>query len=240
LAATLVVSVAGSVFADTTDPHAPKQPDVNKPTVEQVFVVSSADVKPIGLPDAVSNDVKVGESMPTTPAEVVAALDKVISGGSFTSADIIINDKPLAEGQVAVTPVGVVPMTVSSDALKAAGVEKLVIEVPAKSTSFKGNPGATLRAKKDATVKVEGKDVAVKTGNWYGEPIVTAAWTSDAKTTLRLTIYGYENFFSAADVVLVDIQKVEAPAPASSGGGCNVGFAPLALLLAAPLFFLKK
>jgi Synergist-CTERM protein sorting domain-containing protein len=93
---------------------------------------------------------------------------------------------------------------------------------------------AFLRAHTSGKVSVDKKTYNVSKDNWRGKPVVSLAESGDL---VKLSIYSPDLFFSSNDVV---IAKVAAPVSSGSSSGCNVGFAPMALLLGLPLFFLKK
>ncbi|EFC90799.1 hypothetical protein Dpep_0773 [Dethiosulfovibrio peptidovorans DSM 11002] len=223
LAVAVVLSMAGVVLAVDTG-HAghtdPTTPGVKTPTSEDVTVISTDVLKdaPVGVELVVADM----ESDPEKLATELANLP------GFTSNDIFIDDdNKVAEGQ-RVTPVTKLPLSVDVASVD----DPLVLGL---SMDWNASYQAFLRAHTSGKVSVDKKTYTVSKDNWRGKPVVSLAESGDL---VKLSIYSPDLFFSSNDVV---IAKVEAPASSgSSSSGCNVGFAPMALLLGLPLFFLKK
>lgn len=222
LAVAVVLSMAGVVLAADTGHagHDYTKPGVKTPTSKDVTVIST-DVlkdKPVGVELVVADM----ESDPEKLATELANLP------GFTSNDIFIDDdKKVAEGQT-VTPVIKLPLSVDVASVD----DPLVLGL---SMDWDSSYQAFLRAHTSGKVSVDKKTYNVSKDNWRGKPVVSLAESGDL---VKLSIYSPDLFFSSNNVV---IAKVAAPASSgSSSSGCNVGFAPMALLLGLPLFFLKK
>jgi|GEM_PF-6660285 len=225
LAVAVVLSMAGVVLAADTGHagHDYTKPGVKTPTTEIVKPISSGDIDVSSAPAEAGVTVR---DTPATSADLVTALEKL---ENFSSNDIIIGAGEKVAASKTVTPVTLIPLTVtSSDKLPSPFIFTVSMDWDDTYMAF-------LRAHRTGSADVKGKSYDVTSGDWYGDPIVAFKKSGDKPT---ISIYTPTLFFSDNDVV---IAKVAAPASSgSSSSGCNVGFAPMALLLGLPLFFLKK
>lgn len=220
LAVAVVLSMAGVVLA--ADPHDPHNP-TDDPTKPSVKPVTSGDVVVIEKPTTTTKSVDITVS--SDKAEVADAINKLITGNNFIPSYVYVGGKSLDK---IVNPVTMFQMNAISSDL--ASVDKMEIIVSMDATQINA---AFMQAHHAGTIL----SLDVVAGSWYGDPIVTAEAISDDKA-VKVTVNGPQYFFTTADVVLAKTTATSTGGGSSSG--CNVGFAPMALLLGLPLFFLKK
>ncbi|MCF4113118.1 MULTISPECIES: Synerg-CTERM sorting domain-containing protein [Dethiosulfovibrio] len=224
LAVAVVLSMAGVVLA--ADPHDPHNP-TDDPTKPSVKPVTSGDVVVIEKPTTTTKSVDITVSSDKT--EVADAINKLITGNNFIPSYVYVGGKSLDK---IVTPATMFQMSAVSSDL--ASVDKMEIIVSMDATKVNA---AFMQAHYDGTLLIDKTSYDLKAKSWYGDPVVTAEAISDDKA-VKVTVNGPKYFFTTADVVLAKTTATSSGGDSSSG--CNVGFAPMALLLGLPLFFLKK
>ena len=223
LALAVVVAMAGVAVADVHDPHNPQDP--TKPHVKPVV---SADIIVVPTPTVTGVPGKVDVVVPGKE-DSVKKINDLISNGSFKPVSIHVDGKSLDK---VVEPVVTFAISADSASWDSTSPDKMVIVVSVDAT--KAN-SAFMRASKNGTISVD-KSYAIKSGDWYGTPVVSTKAISDNKG-IEITVNKPWHFFTSSDIVLAKSSPV---ATGGSSSGCNVGFAPMALLLGLPLFFLKK
>jgi Synergist-CTERM protein sorting domain-containing protein len=223
LAVAVVLSMAGVVLA--ADPHDPHNP-TDDPTKPSVKPVTSGDVvvieKPTTTAEKVSFDV-------LDKGDMADAINNLISTDNFIPSYVYVGGKSLDK---IVTPATMFQMSAVSSDL--ASVDKMEIIVSMDATKVNA---AFMQAHYDGTLLINKTSYDLKAKSWYGDPVVTAEAISDDKA-VKVTVNGPKYFFTTADGVLAKTTATSSGSDSSSG--CNVGFAPMALLLGLPLFFLKK
>ena len=234
LALAVVIAMAGVAVADVHDPHKPvdkpTKPAIEKVSSDMVIVVKSTDIKP-------SNPVvKVEEVTAKTSKDMADQLNNLWSTDGFVSSDIIIGGAKLDK---IVTPLTYFTLNATSNDLSKD--ISLDIAVAISWDEFvKGGavPAAFMKAARDSKspdITIGGKVHTVSKDKWQGDPHVVVAKSGDFA---KVTIYGPSYFFASPRKVI--LTKTTAVPGGGSSSGCNVGFAPMALLLGLPLFFLKK
>ena len=218
LALAVVIAMAGVAVADVHDPHNPQDP-----TKPHVTPVVSADIVVIEKPTTTTQSVDITVSSDKT--ELANAINDLISKDNFVPTYVYVEGKSIDK---IVTPVTLFQMTASSADLVSVDKMEIIISMDATKVN-----AAFMQAHYNGTILSQ--DVVAK--NWYGAPIVVTESISSDKA-VKITVNGPKFFFTTADVVLAKTTAVSGGS--SSSSGCNVGFAPMALLLGLPLFFLKK
>lgn len=129
-----------------------------------------------------------------------------------------------------------------------ASISKAAAPDPGKLTVNPPELKLYLDSEPTKTVKAENATGTVKWTVDQSEKFVSISPDQGAEVTvtaLKVTpgnvkVIATDDKTSADCVVTVDAKKPVSPDQPGSGGGCSMGFAPAALLLLAPLFFLKK
>ncbi|SMG16638.1 Synerg-CTERM sorting domain-containing protein [Dethiosulfovibrio salsuginis] len=215
LALAVVIAMAGVAVANVyDDPHNPASADSDVDVkIDSTIVVTSAD---FAGDQSVSMD-----------------FGAMILDASFDSV-VVSFDKTTVRRDSSSDVTAVAVFTVSADSAQAKSADKLSFTI--KNVDTNKFTSAYMRAKSSDSFVSGGTTYPIVSGEWHGAPVVSLdiLTSRDAKITVNKP----GNFFSENPIVLAKTTPVHTGG--SSSSGCNVGFAPMALLLGLPLFFLKK
>lgn len=225
LALAVVVAMAGVAVAA----HEP-QPIPPVPVKPENVIVISKDNASVGGSGGVSVDIrfdKISADKDSFAKQLESEAKKKFDGKKVVLVDSGIDgSKSYDKAPVTFIPLSV-DTTVSWDT---------TITIDLKSFDMAQFKGGTAQAMMLAT-KSHDKIVA---GNVYTDPYVVFSPKSSDKSVVdaKITIKNARAFFSENEVFVYKFSEQQQGG--SSSSGCNVGFAPMALLLGLPLFFLKK
>ena len=173
--------------------------------------------------------VALGTTTPTSTDKTGAYKFADVPAGTYTATftkagyqsqtkSVVVVDKDLAVEAVTLKEGANMTVSVVNDA----------------NTSYTGDVVLVIKDSKAVETKKTLKVGSLTFGMDKGDYTLTATVAAGFSVKLDVTSVT----ISSADVTVK--ATVTADAGGSSGGGCNVGFAPLALLLLAPVMFLKK
>lgn len=251
---------AGAVFADTVDPHdphAPVKPDPVNPNLVTVEAQNTAAAVTTQLATvSTTAQAKVNEAL--TSMAAVGADGKYYPNAAAKQAAFEAAVDFLPDGATSADLLAL-PVFVAAlpDGSPAGSTADIMFPVANLGTKYAGKKPSEIRIIKiissdDVVVFQPVTNLALLDDGYFAivtgtaaADVVTGALVAGTEYSVRLAIKdgGRFDLDGEANSVIFDPAMMSPSTEAAGGGsssGCSLGFAPAALLLVAPLFFLKR